>query len=123
MLSADRLRAAMAAHLDRADAGFDFLVQLRDPRGNRAMPVEDASVVWSDKKAKFHRVARIAIPRQEFDTPERMQFCQDLSYTPWHSLPDHRPIGGINRARKSVYEAVSRLRHDRNGAPRREPTP
>ena len=52
-----------------------------------------------------------------------MTFCENLSYTPWHSLPDHRPIGGINRARKVVYEAISKVRHDYNAVPRREPDP
>ena len=32
----------------------------------------------------------------------------------WHALPEHRPIGGINRLRKAVYEAVSIYRLERN---------
>ena len=63
------------------------------------------------------------IPSQTFDTPARMTFCENLSYTPWHSLPDHRPLGGINRARKVVYEAISKVRHDCNAVPRQEPDP
>ena len=47
---------------------------------------------------------------------------ENLSFTPWHSLPEHRPIGGINRVRKAVYLAVSTLRHRLNQAPRVEPT-
>ncbi|MGV8375628.1 hypothetical protein ACV341_22250, partial [Pseudomonas aeruginosa] len=31
------------------------------------------------------------------------------------ALPEHRPIGGINRLRKAVYEAVSGYRLGRNG--------
>ena len=42
--------------------------------------------------------------------------CDNLSFNPWHSLPEHRPIGGINRLRKAVYETVSAYRHERNGA-------
>ena len=121
MLSADRLRAAMAAHLDRAEARFDFLVQLRDPPGNRAMPVEDATIEWNETKWPFRKVATIVIPKQTFDTPTRMEFCSNLSNTPWHSLPEHRPIGGINRARKVVYEVLSKKRHELNHAPRVEP--
>jgi hypothetical protein len=123
MSAPDRLRAAMVAHLDRAEARFDFLIQVRTPPGNKAMPVEDASVEWDERRARFLKVATIVIPPQTFDTPARMAFCEDLSYTPWHSLPEHRPIGGINRARKVVYEAISKLRHERNGSPRREPGP
>ena len=45
---------------------------------------------------------------------EQLRFCEDLSYTPWHSLEAHRPIGGINRARRPVYEATSKFRHEQN---------
>ena len=113
----------MAAHLDRADAEFEFLVQVRDPSRKKAMPVEDASVEWSEDRAPFRKVARIVIPRQTFDTPERMGICEHLSFNPWRSLLDHRPIGGINRARRPVYEAVSQRRHDLNQAPRTAPVP
>jgi hypothetical protein len=117
--SRDRLRAAMVAHLDQAEARFDFFVQ---PQGDpKTMPIEDASVEWDPAAAPFHKVATITIPSQEFDTPERREFGEDLSYTPWHSLPAHRPLGGINRARRETYEAVSRRRHELNAAPRQEP--
>jgi len=36
-----------------------------------------------------------------------------LSFNLWHALAEHRPIG-INRLRKSVYEAVSAYRLQRN---------
>jgi hypothetical protein len=67
------------------------------------------------------RVARIRIPPQVFDTPAQNVYAENLSFTPWHALPQHRPIGGINRARKSVYEAAQKLRHESNGTPRHEP--
>ena len=37
------------------------------------------------------------------------------------ALEAHRPLGGINRLRRTVYETISRLRHDLNGIPRAEP--
>jgi hypothetical protein len=123
LTSPDRLRAAMAAHLDRAEAQFDFLIQVQTPLGNKAMPVEDASIAWSEHSAPFRRVATVVIPLQTFDTPAQMTFCENLSYTPWHSLPEHRPLGGINRARRVVYQVLSTVRHSCNGTPRREPVP
>ena len=57
-----------------------------------------------------------------FDGAAQQAFCENLSFTPWHSLPEHRPIGGIIRVRKAVYLAVSTLRHRLNQAPRVEPT-
>jgi hypothetical protein len=118
--SKDRLREAMAAHLASREARFDFLVQIQtDPV---AMPVEDPTVVWDERRSPFRKVATIVIPPQHCDTPERTTFCENLSYTPWHSLPAHRPLGGINRARRIVYEAISRRRHELNQVLRHEPS-
>jgi hypothetical protein len=58
-----------------------------------------------------------------FDSPEQDGFAGHLSYNPRHTLPEHRPLGGINRARRAVYLAISKLRHELNGEPRREPSP
>jgi hypothetical protein len=37
-------------------------------------------------------------------------------------LPEHRPLGGINRARRAIYEGITRRRHELNGQPMHEPT-
>jgi hypothetical protein len=114
--SPDKLRLAMAAHLKEKEARFDFLVRVQtDPI---AMPVEDPTVDWG---APWQKVATIRIPPQTFDSPEQMIFGENLSFTPWHSLPEHRPLGGINRTRKAVYQAISKQRHELNGVRRVEP--
>ena len=118
--SQDYLREVMTQHLAGQDAYFDFMVQFQtDPD---QMPLEDASVRWSEKASPFRKVATIRIPSQTFDTQERIKIAENLSFTPWHSLPEHRPLGSINRARRVVYETISKFRHDLNNAPRREPT-
>ena len=58
---------------------------------------------------------------QEFDTAERDSISENLSFTPWHSLSEHRPLGGIARARRVIYESISKLRHAANGVVRQEP--
>jgi hypothetical protein len=78
------------------------------------MPVEDATVEWSEKDSPFIPVARIEIDRQQFDTAERNRFCENLSYNPWHALPEHRPVGVMNRIRKVLYQAISRYRRCKN---------
>jgi hypothetical protein len=114
------LRENLKADLARSERCFEFLVQLRgDPA---RMPIEDPTAEWSESAAPFVPVARITIPRQDFATPERDALCENLSMTPWHALLEHRPLGGINRVRKVVYQRVSRLRHALNGVPRVEPT-
>lgn len=101
--------------LDRAPACFELQVQKQDAQ--YYMPIEDPSVEWDEKLSPFESVARITVPPQDFDSREQNLFCDNLSFNPWHALAAHRPIGGINRLRKSVYEAVSAYRHQRNAAP------
>ena len=79
-------------------------------------------MLWDEARSPPIEVATIRIPRQTFDSPAQQAYCENLSFTPWHSLPEHRPLGGINRVRKAVYLAVSTLRHRLNQAPRVEPT-
>jgi hypothetical protein len=117
--SPDRLRAAMRERLRSGEVRFDFHVQRFVDE--RRTPIEDASVKWPEEVASFTKVAQVVIRRQEFDTPGQMEFCENLSYTPWHSLPEHRPLGGVNRARRLVYQSLSATRHQLNGVPPREP--
>jgi len=44
------------------------------------------------------------------------------SYTPCHTVAERALLGGVNRTRRVVYEAVSRARHELNGVPRSEPS-
>ncbi|HYP58581.1 MAG TPA: catalase family protein, partial [Beijerinckia sp.] len=108
--SKDLLRENLEAHLAKQSACFDFKVQVRtDPRN---MPIEDATIEWSEKAAPFVPVARIVIPVQK---PVQGEACEVLSYTPWHTSPELRPLGGIQRVRKAVYQEISNLRHELNG--------
>lgn len=116
----DFLRENMARSLNQQDSCFTFMVQLQ--KDARSMPLEDATVHWDENVSPWLPVATIKIPRQVFDTPAQQGFCENLSFTPWHSLPEHKPLGAPNRVRKSVYEMVSKFRHHSNNAPRKEPT-
>lgn len=112
------LRETMIRHLEAGDAQFDFEIQ---PRTSPGMSVENATEEWAEEDAPFIKIATITIPRQTFATPERDQFGENLSFTPWHALPQHRPLGAVNRTRRVVYETISKLRHELNGTERREP--
>ena len=114
------LRDALQRHLAKEPIHFDFMVQFRtDPS---RMPIEDAGKRWSQKLSPFIKVATVVIPPQEFETAQKMEFGDNLSFTPWRCLPEHRPLGGINRCRKAAYQAISIFRHDRNAVRRVEPT-
>jgi hypothetical protein len=114
----DFLRDALRNTLKEGDACMEFLVQ---PRTSRSMDVEDSMTEWQEAQAPFYQVATIRIPRQVFDTPEQNQFCENLSFNPWHALPEHKPLGVTNRLRKIIYDHISQVRHDMNSTKRQEP--
>jgi catalase len=116
----DFLRHAMVRQLAAGDAYFDFTVQLQTDA--RSMPIEDPGKEWKEVQSPFRKVATIHIPQQQFDSEAQRNFGENLSFTPWHSLPAHRPLGGINRARKVVYDLISAFRHEYNHVVRREPS-
>jgi hypothetical protein len=117
--SQDSLRAAMAAQLAAGDARFALEVQKRT--GDDLL-VEDARQRWPEDKVPFEQVAEIVIPSQTFTTDDQLAFGDRLSFSPWHGLMDHRPLGSLNRVRRMVYPASSGLRHGLNKAPPVEPT-
>lgn len=109
----------MEKHLADHEAIFDFMIQFqKDPS---RMPVEDAGVEWSEKESPFIKVATLRIPPQAFRTREREELAEDLSFSPAHSLIEHRPIGGINRARIEIYRYLSAFRHKQNNKQLIEP--
>jgi catalase len=97
------LRAALAERLRNDAASFDFAVQVRSP--SPEAHVEDVTVPWKTADVPFRSVATIVIPKQEIDGPGADARCESLFWTPWHALPEHRPVGGINRLRLAVYQA------------------
>lgn len=115
----DFLREHMAQQLQNNDFVFDFCVQLqKDPA---LMPVEDPGQRWPEHLSPFVKVATLTIPRQIFDTPEQNAFGIQLSFNPWHSVSAHQPLGGINRARRVIYNTLSEFRHAHNHQQREEP--
>jgi hypothetical protein len=114
------LRDAMVKTLSERDVEFDILVQTQtDPF---RMPIENAAVRWPEKLSPFVPAATLRIPRQKFDTPAQLAFANNLSYNPWHCVPEHRPLGNQSRARRRLYETLSHLRQSMNGTPHVEPT-
>ena len=73
-------------------------------------PIENSSVVWEETDSPILPVAKIVMPPQEV-APGATAACDQLAFTPWHSIPAHKPMGHINRARRFVYAASQSLRH------------
>lgn len=114
----DFLTEMMKATLRRNGVTLNFLVQ---PRTSDRLSVEDTMTEWKESVAPFYEVATIYIPAQEFDTPELRILGEVLSFNIWHALPEHRPLGAVNRMRKVVYERISRVRNEMNSVERTEP--
>ena len=60
--------------------------------------------------------AVLRIPRQTFDSPEQIAFARMLMFNPLHSIPEHRPLGNVSRARKRMYYELAQLRQKMNNA-------
>ncbi len=103
------LREAMVHTLQNGDACMNFSVQ---PRTSSAMSVENSQEEWLESDAPFYKVATILIGEQDFDTPDKNAECENLSFNPWHALPEHRPLGAVNRVRKVIYPHISQTRQD-----------
>ena len=116
----DYLRDAMRTTLDHHGVSFDLCVQRQtDPA---RMPIENASVVWPDALSPPVKVATLHIPEQRFDSPQQEAFAGNLSFNPWHAVPEHRPLGSLNRARRRLYLELSAERQAMNSEARIEPT-
>ena len=113
------LRDAMVAALANEDVEFDILLQVQtDPF---LMPIENAAVMWPTRLSPRVPAAVLRIPQQTFDSPEQFAFARVLSYSPWHCIAEHRPLGNVSRARKRMYDELSRLRMQMNGVQHYEP--
>ncbi|WP_193198200.1 catalase family protein [Nostoc sp. MG11] len=121
--SENYLREAIVKHLttEGKDAYFDFLIQMYV--NDEKTPIEDSTIEWQQTDSPFVKVATIKIPSQVFDTEERKRLDEGLSFTPWHTLPEHQPLGAVNLARKKIYQEATRNRREHIQQRLREPQP
>ena len=113
------LRDNMVKTLARKDVEFDLLVQLQtDPH---RMPIENAAVRWPEELSPFIPAATIHIPQQVFDYPAQFEFTRRMTFNPWHCLHEHRPLGNQSRARRRMYDELSRFRLEMNDTTHVEP--
>jgi hypothetical protein len=105
----DCLRESMIEQLTvrGLPARFDLAVQLQTDADS--MPIEDPTVLWTSNPV---RVASITISPQEFAGEAQGAAFDSLGWSPWNALPEHRPLGGINRARRQLYAESDALRHE-----------
>jgi hypothetical protein len=108
------LRQRLVRDLSDHDACMELFVQLRG--GNEAFPLDQGTVEWTSEPQK---VATIRIPKQ--DVAPLDSTCENLSFTAWHALEEHRPVGSVQKARGIIYKFFADLRRTRNNVPVGEP--
>jgi catalase len=85
-------------------------------------PIEDASKAWPAEVSPWQTVGRITVLPQATYSDARQRFVDEqMSFSPWHALVAHQPLGGIMRARLKAYEEAAKYRAERNGHPHVEP--
>ena len=100
------------AHHPGDDVLFDFCVRVRHDATSD--DVEDASRWWTRPQDRVVPLASIAIPKQSFLAQNQLYDCEHLVFNPWNSLPEHRPLGSVNRMRLAVYLASRQVRRKLN---------
>ncbi|MDF0528801.1 catalase family protein [Tsukamurella sp. 8F] len=105
-----------------ARSAAEYEVQAQLCTDLAAMPIEDVRHEWPEDLSPFRTVARLSFPQQDPHTPERLEFGENLSFTPFTGLAAHRPLGSINRLKLRVYDSSSGYRHSVNGVARIEPS-
>ena len=87
---------------------FDFQIQVYVD--NDKTPMENPMVEWKEANCPPIKVATIEIPKQPFDFEERKRYDDILSFSPWHTLLEHEPLGSVNLARKTIYQESAKHR-------------
>jgi hypothetical protein len=107
------LREAVIDFFKQETAEWDLRVQLCTDLDT--MPIEDASVAWPEDSSPYVSIARIIVTPQLAWSEQRSVAVDDkMSFSPWHGVAAHRPIGSIMRIRKAAYEMSARFRAEHN---------
>jgi hypothetical protein len=115
------LREAAADFFRSHDAEWELRVQLCTNLED--MPIEDSSKPWPEDKSPYVPVARIRVAAQDSWSEARSRAVDDgFSFSPWHGIADHRPLGSIMRVRKAAYDMSAKFRSDRNAVHVCEPS-
>ncbi len=114
------LREAVRAHFAVHGGTWELRVQLCTD--TEKMPVENASVDWPQAISPYLPVAVLSMDPQVSWSDEAVRDIDDgMSFSPWHGVAEHRPVGNIMRVRRATYAASAAFRASHNGCPIREP--
>lgn len=114
-----RLQERLDPTNNHSNIGLYLQVQFRNdpPR----QPIENTLVAWDGNVTGWHRVAKIEIYPQAFSSTAQQEFCERLTFNPYHGLKVHEPLGSLNHARRDVMQAMQNVRLKANGLKRSGP--
>lgn len=113
------VRDEIASVLAEGGGAWTLRAQLR--RDNAANPVDDASIEWPEDSNPYLPVATLVVKPQEGWSASRSRLVDDeMSFSPWHGIVAHQPLGVIGRVRRHVYPMLSAYRSSLNGCPMHE---
>ncbi|BCL37442.1 catalase family protein [Nostoc sp. MS1] len=117
------LREAIVKYLteEKREAYFDFLIQFYVDE--EKTPIENLVQEWQESDSPFIKVATVRIPSQTFDFEERKRLDEGLLFSPWHTIPEHEPVGSVNLSRKKLYSELAKVRREQVAQRLREPQP
>lgn len=115
------IRDAVVRFFKTERAQWDVCAQLATDL--ERTPIEDATAVWPEELSPYVPVARlVAEPQEAYSAARRIFVDEHLSFSPWHGLLVHQPLGNINRARRLAYREATDFRRMQEGRAGREPT-
>ena len=114
------LRGDLHARLGKGEARFRFMLQFQT--NEREMPLDAATVRWSEQASPPIHVATLILPQQDAGTRGQSSYGENLAYNTWHALAEHAPVGSLAEVRKSVYRASANNRRNVNGIALAEPS-
>lgn len=104
----DALREDLIARLETGS--IRYILRAQFYVDGATTPIEDASVIW---RTPYHELGRLEIPPQDIGSPIGRtidEYVEALSFNPWHTLPELRPLGAMMRARVHAYRESTRER-------------
>ena len=103
------LRDRLSKDLSENEFSFDLCIQLQ--KDVRTEPIEDSAIEWV---TPFIKVGTIRLLQQGFSKLEQKKIEDRIVFSPWNTLATHRPLGGINRIRKEIYNELLLFRKQHN---------
>lgn len=88
---------------------FEF--QFQNQTDACAMPLEQPYILWN---SSYTTLATLCFDPQIFTDDVSLNYCENLRFSPWHSLYEHKPLGEVARLRKLLYIRMAQIRQSEN---------